>query len=407
MTIKTVTPAAAPAAAAPASTPAPSAASAPGREVSPSVPVTRPEPKKPTAWERPSLDEILGGREILRPEASEEESGGEEEQSAGDTGQATAGADGEQEQAAEGGEEDADDEQAVAPPPVPVPTPEEKRKELVAERLALATKKDRELRDREAKLKEREEQLRPLEERVKKHEEASRRAKLNPLELLKEHGLSFEDVQHFVLQGGKASPEQEAKFARDRELDELRNTVKELKDGVTVGQKAAFEAKQREVVTAHKTKIAEVAKAGGEKFELAAAHGTDAVELAYEAQDQHFRERMKEALDEGLSENAARQFALENMLPIEKALEGVEAYYEKQAELALTSKKLQARIASRSTQQAVPKAESGQSGPPRAAPKTLTRSHAAPPPPTRNPRKTDEDYRAEARALLKFQQSEE
>lgn len=117
----------------------------------------------------------------------------------------------------------------------------------IASRLAHLTKKEKELRQRDEELKVRLKELEAGNERMSVFETKKQKAKENPIEILRELGLEFDDVVNFVTeQGGVPPPPDPIK----QELEALRATIeverKEREKLVKEAEDAKLAKKQSE-----------------------------------------------------------------------------------------------------------------------------------------------------------------
>jgi hypothetical protein len=260
------------------------------------------------------------------------------------------------------------------------PAPEEKPKPSSAQFAAIA-KKERELRALEDKLKAERAEVDTIRKQGAEYEAARKAAKLNPLAFMKSHGLTFAEVQDFVLRGEEPSPEvkQSEEFRTVREqVDALKKEMADRDAAEKEKAKAIADAGIQQAIQQWTGKLTETIKAGGEKYEFVAAAGTEAIDL------------MRETLEAAFDKDGTR-------LTIEQLLERAEAYYESKVAGLLQTKKARAKLAPEAPKPAVPKAAS-EFRATRAAPRTLTNSTAAPAAPTGKTRPLTREERIEAAA---------
>lgn len=250
--------------------------------------------------------------------------------------------------------------------------PPEPKKDPVSSRLAQLAKQEREQR---AKLDAERKQLEADRAEVAKLLEAQKAAKENPLAVLDAAGVTFEQLQDFILAGKQPTP----KMKEANRLEGLEAEVKRLRELREKEEAEAIATQAHAGRAAWQSQAMEHAKAAGEKYELTVAYGKEAMDLAAESLERHFKDTGEK-------------------LDFDSVLSEVESYYEKLvlADPVLQSKKLRARL-----QTEVPKPEAQQAaskqGPTGAVPRTLLTSAApsAPPVAPSKPRSL-EDRKAEA-----------
>ena len=178
-------------------------------------------------------------------------------------------------------------------------------------RFAELAKRQRELTQRQLELKAKEERLSPVEQALAK-------AKENPLAALEALGMTYEDLTHYILNEGK-EPEPEDKLAAiEKRLNDRETAEREARE------KEAAERVEA-TLTQFKTSIAETAKASPDKYELILNAGDYGTELVFDTVSEYFQTNGK-------------------VLPIETALEHVEAYFEKEALRIAQANKIKAKL---------------------------------------------------------------
>lgn len=193
----------------------------------------------------------------------------------------------------------------------PESTPEAKPPARESARFAELAKRQRELTQRQLELKAKEERLTPVEQALAK-------AKENPLAALEALGMTYEDLTHFILNEGK-EPEPEDKLAAiEKRLNERETAEREARE------KEAAERVEA-TLTQFKTSIADTAKASPDKYELILNAGDYGTELVFDTVSEYFQTHGE-------------------VLPIETALEHVEAYFEKEALRIAQANKIKAKL---------------------------------------------------------------
>ncbi len=145
----------------------------------------------------------------------------------------------------------------------------------------------------EAKLKEREKAIQEREQKLNVDD---------PIAVLEAYGYTFEDVNSYLVNGKKVTPELRASKV-EREMKKLREEQAAKEKAY---QEQVQQARNQEALTKFKSRMLETAKAGADKYELVNSAG--AIELAFKILDDHMKETQEWP---GGSETAAIQFALE------------------------------------------------------------------------------------------------
>lgn len=261
-------------------------------------------------------------------------------------------------------EEAAKTEPKVEEPKKPEPKPEEK-KEAKREPAAPQLKA---VMERERIALEREQRANEALARTEAFEKAKASGDIaGAFKLL---GYSNQQVQDYLANGQKPTPEIETKALGERVEAEL----KPIKEHLRRQEEEKAAAAMAQAETNYKAELTKIAKAGGEKFEFCASEkfGQEAMDTAVEVLKQEIARRRAAVGGRGLAESE---------IPTqEEVLQQVEAFYEGQyaPERLLTIGKLKAKLSPVAPQSAYPPATS-KSGPKQ--PKTLTNAAVAAPPP--------------------------
>lgn len=153
-------------------------------------------------------------------------------------------------------EKEADEETEEEPgedPEKPPPTAEEKRKELAAERLAKALKRDERSVQRELNAKQMEQEAARIvaEAKADRDEVAALKARLKDpttrIAALTELGVTYEDHTRAYLNGSKRTPEDDIKELRESVEQDKQRLAKERED---IARERASQAMQAELVAA-------------------------------------------------------------------------------------------------------------------------------------------------------------
>jgi hypothetical protein len=106
-----------------------------------------------------------------------------------------------------------------APAPAPEPAPEKPR----ADRFALLARKEQDLLRKQQAVKQQQQILAQQAEQLRAFEQAKKQALLNPLDALKQLGLTYEQITEFVLNDNKPTPNAEVMSVR-QELEEFKRS---------------------------------------------------------------------------------------------------------------------------------------------------------------------------------------
>jgi hypothetical protein len=256
------------------------------------------------------------------------------------------------------GEEEQDEEEKPAEP-------------KLARGFAVLAKREAAIVQRESKLKQRESELDAFEA-------ARRDAHANPVAVLEALGITVNDLNEFVINGKKPTPEMQQRRV-DEELKRLEAEQKKWK-----AEQAAERA--REQMEQLKGRISSSVASDVEAFELINAQGEQ--DLVFDVIIEHAKANNGAWL--GGSEKEA----------IRLAASQVEAYLEEQGKRLLQSKKLSGKVGSEVTKRAVPGHE--RTGPQKKQPRTLTNGHAALPARKQPETMTEEERLAAATAAIRF-----
>ena len=178
-------------------------------------------------------------------------------------------------------------------------------------RFAELAKRQRELTQKQLEIKAKEERLTPVEQALAK-------AKENPLAALEVLGISYEDLTHYILQEGKEPGPEDKLAALEKRIEEKERAEREARER---------EAQERVEATLAQFKetIAQTAKAAPEQYELINASGQYGVDLVFETVSEYFESNKQ-------------------VLPLETALQAVEAYLEGEALKVAQANKIKAKL---------------------------------------------------------------
>jgi hypothetical protein len=258
---------------------------------------------------------------------------------------------------------------ATTPEPVaPVVEPKKEGPGDFAARFAALARKEKDIAKRDAEIKAKAESL-----KGRTVEDLRQLAKKEPLKILEEVGLTFDEVAQHILDSGVGTPE--------KKLSDLELKIKALEDKEK--QMAEQEARMREeqAITQFKNGIKEVLVKNTDKYEL--IQGSQSEGLVYEVIEKYFQ-------DSG------------EVLDVEAACDEVEKYLESQVERWSAFKKVQTRFAPKPAEQVK---EAVKPEPKKETTSTLTNDEASASREVRVAPKNREDEFEEAMKLLRFTKS--
>lgn len=257
--------------------------------------------------------------------------------------------------------------------------PEEKEppkepREQESKRFAILAKKEKGIQAKVQEIKLKEESINQKLTAVENFEKFKREVKNNPMLALEELGITYNQITDYVLQGKMPNK-------AELEYNELREEIKALRSERDERDKrAADEAKKaatvnvQQTISDFKSEIGDYIKSNVDRFELVNQYG--ATNLVYSTVDEHFQKEKR-------------------LLSIEEAAELTEKFLEKQVEIAMSTKKYQARVQPQSPKEA-PK--QNQSVPQQNAQLSNQMTSSAP---SFLPAKTEQDRISRALAALK------
>lgn len=266
---------------------------------------------------------------------------------------------------------------AVEAPKVPeTPKQPEKQEIDFGTRFAALTKKERQILERDRALKAQEKEFTELKK-------AREQAQVDPIALLKAHGLTYDQVTQFVLNDGKLTEAQRIAMLEDR--------LK--KEDETKAEAAKREEKERveRAISEHQQAIGQFLSSAGDDFEITKAHGDDGVALVYSVIEQHYSSTFDEETQQG------------QILSIEEAAKAVEAHLEKQArDRVLSLKRFQPKSVTSDAETPAPPPSSAEPETKRPAPTLTNAAVASAPPPDSRKDLSDEESKRRAASMLRW-----
>lgn len=224
--------------------------------------------------------------------------------------------------------------------PVAEQTPEEKPVEEKpappkADRFAMLARKEQDLLRRQQAVRHQQSVLAQQAEEIRAFQEAKRQAALNPLDALKQLGLTYEQITEFVLNDNKPTPNAEVQSVR-QELEEFKRQARDEQKRILEEQRALQAQEQQQIIESFREEVNEYVGQHADTYELTNLYG--GANLVSEVIEEHFKQSGK-------------------LLTIPEAAKLVEEHYEDLARKAVATKKFavtQQKAASPQAQTAAP-----------------------------------------------------
>ena len=203
-----------------------------------------------------------------------------------------------------------------------------------ADRFAVLARKEQDLLRRQQAVKQQQQLLAAQAEEIRAFQEAKRQAALNPLDALKQLGLSYEQITEFVLNDNKPTPNAEVQSVR-QELEEFKRQAREEQARVLEQQRAMQAQEQQQIIEQFREEVSEYVSQQAETYELTNLYG--GANLVSDVIEEHFKQSGK-------------------LLTIPEAAKLVEEHYEDLARKAQQTKKFAVtqKVASTQGQTAAP-----------------------------------------------------
>lgn len=221
--------------------------------------------------------------------------------------------------------------EAAPESPAPAPEPEKPR----ADRFALLARKEQDLLRKQQAVKQQQQILAQQAEQLRAFEQAKKQALLNPLDALKQLGLTYEQITEFVLNDNKPTPNAEVMSVR-QELEEFKRAQREEQEKLLEQQREMQTREQQAIIESFREEVGEYVSQHAETYELTNLYG--GANLVSDVIEEHFKQSGK-------------------LLTIPEAAKLVEEHYEELARKAQQTKKFavtQQKVASTQAQTAAP-----------------------------------------------------
>lgn len=204
--------------------------------------------------------------------------------------------------------------------PAPAAAEPAKPKERSADRFASLARKEAEVYRKAQAIRQQQAELARQAEEIKNFQALKSKAVLNPLDALKELGLTYEQVTEYVLNDNKPTPSAEV-LTLKQELEEFKRQNAERESRQEQQRREMAEREQRQIITAFRDEVNEYVSQHAETYELTSLY--NGAYLVSDVIEQNFKDTGK-------------------LLSIPEAAKMVEEYYEDLGRKTLATKKFAA-----------------------------------------------------------------
>lgn len=267
-----------------------------------------------------------------------------------------------------------------APPKTKIAEQLQKDDKFAAKFAALG-RKEKEIKAREKQLADRqkalEEQLSGKEKEVESFKSLPERIKKDPLGVMKEHGLTFEQLAEMYLNDGKPTEDQKLSEIEKRAMERIEKLEKQLQEKEA---KQTQEELDRQL-NAYKAQITDFVNAPENDYELIRAE--NAVQLVFDVIEEHHNATADENGENG------------QILSNKEAADAVEAYLLEQAKAKVGLNKVKKLMQPVEPPKAAPTTE--------IAAKTLSNTHSTQVPNKGTKMLTQEESKREAAKLIRWE----
>jgi hypothetical protein len=218
----------------------------------------------------------------------------------------------------------------AAPEPVTQPVPEpiaEKPVPPKADRFAALARKEQEVFRKQQAVRHQQAILAQQAEEIRAFQAAKQQALANPLDALKQLGLSYEDITKFVLNDNQPTPELETMSLR-REIDQIKRQTAEERERSVREQREMMEREQQVTIAAFREEVNDYVGQHKETYELTNIYGS--ASLVSDVIEEHYNEQLRTGV------------ATPKLLTIPEAAKLVEEHLENEVRKAQVTKKFAA-----------------------------------------------------------------
>jgi DNA-binding transcriptional MerR regulator len=196
----------------------------------------------------------------------------------------------------------------------------EKPKERSAERFAALARKEAEVYRKAQAVRQQQAEIARQAEEMKTFRQMKSQAALNPLDALKQLGLTYEQITEYVLNDNKPTPSAEVMTLK-QELEEFKRTQREERDREEQQRREMAAQEQRQIIDNFRAEVGEYISQHAETYELTALY--KGAYLVSDVIEENFKQSGK-------------------LMSIPEAAKLVEEHYEELARQAQATKKFAA-----------------------------------------------------------------
>lgn len=226
-------------------------------------------------------------------------------------------------------------------PPQDVPVVEEKPKERASDKFAVLARKEAELYRRQQAVKHQQAELARQAEEIRAFQDMKRNARLNPVDALKQLGLTYEEITEYLMNDNKPTPQAEVLSVK-QELEEFKRQQQAEQKRILEEQRAAAEAEQQAIVEQFHEEVSDYVTQHADTYELTALYG--GANLVWQVIEENFKQTQK-------------------LMSIPEAAKLVEEHYEELARKAQATKKFAATQQKAASPQAPTQTQAPKMGP--------------------------------------------
>jgi len=180
-------------------------------------------------------------------------------------------------------------QQAPAAEAAPAPVPE-KPKERASDKFAALARKEAEVYRRQQAVKQQQAEIARQAEEIRAFQEMKRQAVMNPVEALKQLGLTYEQVTEYLMNDNRPTPSAEV-MSLKQELDEFKRQQQSEQRRLLEEQRSRMEAEHQQTVEQFRSEVSDYIAEHAETYELTALYG--GASLVSDVIEEHFKQTQK------------------------------------------------------------------------------------------------------------------
>lgn len=220
------------------------------------------------------------------------------------------------------------------------PAPERPR----ADRFAALARKEQDVFRKQQAVRQQQAEIARQAEEIRQFQMARQQALANPIEALRQLGLTYEDVTKFVLNDNQPTPELETAALR-REIEAVKQQTQMDRERMVREQREAATREQQQIIAAFREEVSDYVSQHTDTYELTNLYG--GATLVSDVIEEHYNEQVRSGVRNP------------KLLTIPEAAKQVEEYFESEVRKAQATKK----FAATTQEVASPKAGSAAAAP--------------------------------------------